>query len=117
LRYNPANLLLDPYARATIVGEVRCRPEVLGHAIENPCAPSRLDSAAHVPRSIVLADMALAVSRPGRALADTILDEVHMRGFTATHPGVPPALRGTCAGLARSAVMVSWPSRTVTSGP
>ena len=35
LRYNPAKLLLDPYARA-IVGEVRYGPEVLGHAVETP---------------------------------------------------------------------------------
>ena len=35
LRYNPAKLLLDPYARA-IVGEVRYGPEVLGHAVDNP---------------------------------------------------------------------------------
>ena len=49
LRYNPAKLLLDPYARA-IHGDVRFGPEVLGHAVENPSAPSPLDSAGHVPR-------------------------------------------------------------------
>ena len=54
LRYNPAKLLLDPYARA-IDGDVRFGPEVLGHAIENPSAPSTLDSASHVPRSLVSA--------------------------------------------------------------
>jgi glycogen operon protein len=41
-----------------------------------------------------------AVWRPGYTLAETILYEVHVRGFTAAHPGVPPALRGTYAGLA-----------------
>jgi isoamylase len=50
LRYNPANLLLDPYARA-IVGDVRYGPEVLGHAVDNPWAPGQLDSATCVPRS------------------------------------------------------------------
>ena len=104
LRYNPAKLLLDPYAR-TIVGEVRYGPEVLDFAVENPCRPSSLDSAAHVPRSMVVADMAPAISRPGRALADTILYEVHVRGFTAAHPGVPAALRGTYAGLAHEAAL------------
>ncbi len=41
LRYNPAKLLLDPYARA-IEGQVRFGPELLGHATDNPSAPSRL---------------------------------------------------------------------------
>jgi isoamylase len=104
LRYNPAKLLLDPYARA-IVGDVRYGPELVDYAVENPRLPSPLDSAAHVPRSIVVAEMAPAVLRPGRAIADTILYEVHVRGFTATHPGVPPALRGTYAGLAHEAAL------------
>ena len=53
LRYNPTKLLLDPYARA-IDGEVRFGPEVLGYDIADPDRPSTLDSAAHVPRSIVV---------------------------------------------------------------
>ncbi|MBV8346154.1 MAG: glycogen debranching protein GlgX [Mycolicibacterium sp.] len=105
LRYNPAKLLLDPYARA-IVGEVRFGPEVFGHDVDDPSSPSQLDSAAYVPRSLVVADMAApATSRPSYPLIDTILYEVHVRGFTATHPGVPPALRGTYAGLAHDAAL------------
>jgi isoamylase len=105
LRYNAAKLLLDPYARA-IVGQVRFGPEVLGQSVENPSAPSSLDSAAHVPRSLVVADAsAPAASGPRRAMADTILYEVHVRGFTATHPGVPERLRGTYAGLAHPAAL------------
>jgi glycogen operon protein len=42
---------------------------------------------------------------PAHALADTILYEVHVRGFTAKHPGVPPELRGTYAGLAHEAAV------------
>ncbi len=103
LRYNPAKLLLDPYARA-IEGQVRFGPELLGHATDNPSAPSPLDSAAHMPRGVVLAGApALAASRPQHALADTIVYEVHVRGFTAAHPGVPPELRGTYAGLVHDA--------------
>ncbi|HUO39361.1 MAG TPA: glycogen debranching protein GlgX, partial [Mycobacterium sp.] len=103
LRYNHAKLLLDPYARA-ITGQVTFGPEVLGHAADNPHAPSALDSAAHVPRSLVTAASPdRHTLRPQRALADTILYEVHVKGFTATHPGVPPRLRGTYAGLAHEA--------------
>jgi hypothetical protein len=71
LRYNPANLLLDPYAHA-IHGHVRYGSEVLRHVVDNPCAPGQLDSAACVPRSLVTADLpAAAASRPSYPLADT----------------------------------------------
>ena len=105
LRYNPAKLLLDPYARA-IHGDVRFGPELLDYATDNAAAPSALDSAAHVPRSLVAAPVSeSAVPGPGYALADTILYEVHVRGFTAAHPGVPAELRGTYAGLAHEAAL------------
>lgn len=53
LRCNPAKLLLDPYARA-ISGQVAFGPEVFGYAVDDPDQPSALDSAGHVPRSIVV---------------------------------------------------------------
>ena len=82
-RYNPAKLLLDPYARA-IHGDVRFGPELLDYAMDNTDAPSPLDSAGHMPRSLVTAPASRPVSPgPGHALADTILYEVHVRGFTA----------------------------------
>src|SRR6202008_5138188 len=87
-------------------GEVRFGPEVLGHSVENPSAPSPLDSAGHVPRSLVSPIVSSsAVAKPRRPLADTVLYEVHVRGFTATHPGVPKELRGTYAGLAHEAAL------------
>jgi isoamylase len=85
---------------------VRFGPEVLGHSVENPLTPSLLDSADHVPRSMVSAAApASAMAKPQHALADTIVYEVHVRGFTATHPGVPQELRGTYAGLAHEAAL------------
>ncbi len=39
------------------------------------------------------------------SFAHTILYEIHVRGFTATHPGVPPPLQGTYAALAHEAVL------------
>jgi isoamylase len=105
LRYNPTKLLLDPYARA-IEGDVRFGPEVFGHSVENPSAPSPLDSAQHVPRSLVSGALPPStVPKPQHELADTVLYEVHVRGFTATHPGVPKELRGTYAGLAHEAAL------------
>ncbi len=104
-RYNPAKLLLDPYARA-IDGNVRFGPELLDYAMDNTDAPSPLDSAGQMPRSLVTAAASTPLPPgPGHALADTILYEVHVRGFTAKHPGVPPELRGTYAGLAHEAAV------------
>jgi glycogen operon protein len=107
LRCNPAKLLLDPYARA-ISGEVRFGPEVLGHVPGDPDTPSALDSVAHVPRSLVTGDghgWTTDLPRPGRRYADTIIYEIHVKGFTASHPGIPPALRGTYAGLSHEAAI------------
>jgi isoamylase len=103
---NPAKLLLDPYARA-ISGEVSFGPEVLGYAAGDPGAPSTLDSAGHMPRSLVVgADFAWADDRLlRRRYADTIIYEVHVKGFTMRHPSVPEQLRGTYAGLAHEAAV------------
>ena len=103
MRCNPAKLLLDPYARA-IDGDVRLGPELLDYAPDGGTA-SQLDSANHVPRSLVTGPSPAVASGPGHSLADTILYEVHVRGFTALHPDVPPELRGTYAGLAHEAAL------------
>ncbi len=106
LRCNRSKLLLDPYARAT-TGAVRFGPEVLGHDIDDPDRPSALDSVDHVPRSLVV-DPTFAWtdgSHQRRRLADTVIYEVHVKGFTMRHPDVPPAVQGTYAGLAHPAAV------------
>jgi isoamylase len=106
LRCNPAKLLLDPYARA-ISGTVSYGPEVQGHAQDDPDTPSPLDSAAHTPKGLVV-DPAFGwqdTGRPWHRYADTVLYEVHVKGFTMRHPGIPPELRGTYAGLAHEAAI------------
>src|SRR5580693_9217578 len=105
VRCNPAKLLLDPYARA-ISGSVTFGPEVFGYAAEDPDAPSVADSAASVPRSLVMAEDAFRWregTHPRHRFSDTIIYEMHVKGFTMRHPGVPPELRGTYAGLAHEA--------------
>jgi isoamylase len=106
LRCNPAKLLLDPYARA-FTGAVRFGPEVLGYDPGDPDAPSAADSAGHVPRSLVVDDKFAwnSSARPGHRYSDTVIYEVHVKGFTMRHPGVPERLRGTYAGLAHEAAI------------
>jgi len=107
IRCNPAKLLLDPYARA-FTGDVRFGPEVLGYADGDPDVPSDADSAASVPRSLVVAEESFPWQDRARAkhtYADTIIYEVHVKGFTMRHPEVPPELRGTYAGLGHQAAI------------
>jgi isoamylase len=106
-RCNARKLLLDPYARA-IDGRLRWDAAVFGHAGTDAFGPpSPLDSAPFVPRSVVV-DTAFdweGDSLPNRSWQDTVIYELHVKGFTAQHPEVPEALRGTYAGLAHPSVI------------
>jgi isoamylase len=100
-RCNSSKLLLDPYARA-IEGAVdwdqACFPYIFGQEE----TPDQSDSAPHVPKSIVhnpYFDWG-ADRSPATPLHETVIYEVHVKGFTARHPDIPPQLRGTYAGLA-----------------
>ena len=78
-----------------------------GYSADDPDAPSTLDSSAHLPRSLI-ADEAFSWSDCAplrRRYADTVIYEVHVKGFTMRHPGVPAELRGTYAGLAHEAAI------------
>ncbi len=116
LRCNPAKLLLDPYAKA-ISGTVSFGPEVLGQDEADPGKPSTLDSSAHVPRSLVTSTQFdwQDDNRPWHRYADTVLYEIHVKGFTMRHPGVPPELRGTYAGLAHQAAIAHLTGLGVTT--
>jgi isoamylase len=116
LRCNPAKLLLDPYAKA-ISGSVTFGPEVLGQDEADAAKPSPLDSAGHVPRSLV-ADTAFGWQDGDRIrhrTSDTVYYEVHVKGFTMRHPGIPPQLRGTYAGLAHEAAIAHLKGLGVTT--
>jgi glycogen operon protein len=107
VRCNPAKLLLDPYARA-IAGSVSFGPDLFGYAAEDSDAPSDADSAASVPRSLVVAPDNYSWrdgAQPQRRFSDTIIYELHVKGFTMAHPQIPPELRGTYAGLGHEAAI------------
>jgi isoamylase len=116
LHFNPAKLLLDPYARA-FSGSVGFGAEVLDYDAGNPGAPSHLDSAGHMPRSLVSGGKFRWTDGPPmrRRYSDTIIYEVHVKGFTMRHPGVPPRLRGTYAGLAHEAALAHLTDLGVTA--
>ncbi|HEY9412809.1 MAG TPA: glycogen debranching protein GlgX [Jiangellaceae bacterium] len=101
LRFDPAKLLVDPYARA-IDGALTYDDAVFDRT------PDGSDSAPFVPRSVVVGDDGFDWgddASPRVPWAATVVYETHVRGFTMRHPDVPPELRGTYAGLAHPAVI------------
>jgi isoamylase len=96
LRFNPAKLLLDPYARA-----------VHGSYDPHELTYADRDSAPYVPRSVVVDDVFDwgDDTRPRVPWSQTVVYELHVKGFTRLHPEVPEPLRGTYAGLAHPAVV------------
>lgn len=111
-RWNAAKLLLDPYARA-VDGSFTLPPEVYGHVRDWPeqhvadTVRDDRDSAPYVPKAVVVHDDDdwAQDRRPKTPWADTVIYELHVRGFTKLHPDIPPELRGTYAGLAHPAAI------------
>jgi isoamylase len=119
-RFNPAKLLLDPYAKAIDGGVRWAAAETLPYRLGEAGAGEVLDSsddAAAIPRCVVV--------DPGfdwegdRALEtpwdETVIYELHVKGFTRRHPGVREDLRGTYAGLASDAAIEYFTSLGVTA--
>ncbi len=105
-RHNARKLLVDPYARA-LQGELVLADPVFGEAPGQPGVPDLRDSAPWVPRSVVVDDAFDWGDdrRPRTPWPETVVYELHVKGFTARHPGVPEHLRGTYAGLAHPAAL------------
>jgi glycogen operon protein len=107
-RWNPSKLLADPYAKA-YDGDFVVDDAVFGFPPgRDDTHQDHRDSAPYVPKSVVVHDdfpWGEDHHRPHVAWADTVIYELHVRGFTMRHPEVPPELRGTYAGLGHPAVI------------
>jgi glycogen operon protein len=108
LFHNANKLLLDPYARA-----------IEGDFVDDPSVypGSGADSAPCVPRSVVVHDGFPwgDDKHPKIPWDDTVIYELHVRGFTMQHPDIPPELRGTYIGLAHPAAIDHLRSLGVTA--
>jgi isoamylase len=108
-RFNPAKLLIDPYAKS-IDGTLRWDDALFGYTIGHPeqdLSRDDRDSAPFVPKSVVVDryfdwrnDSQLHIP-----WHETIIYELHVKGFTMQHPEIPADLRGTYAGLAHPAAI------------
>jgi len=108
-RFNPAKLLIDPYAKA-VSGTIRWSDELFGYTIGDPDADLSLDgrdSAAAMPKCLVVdSSFTWGDDRaPGTPWNRSVIYEAHVRGMTMRHPGVPEHLRGTYLGLASDPIV------------
>jgi len=117
LRCNPAKLLADPYAKA-LSRNIQWGPAMFSYPLGgDEMALESSDSAPSAPRSFVI-DTSFDWGddpRPTYPAEQTVLYELHVKGFTHCHPGVPAPLRGTYAGLASPAALEAITSLGVTT--
>ena len=120
-RFNPAKLLIDPYAKA-IEGPVAWeRGNTLPYAPSSDehadLTPDGEDDAAAIPKCLVVdPHFDWQDDRPpATPWHDTVIYEVHVKGFTKRHPGVRDDLRGTYAGLAAEESLAYFQSLGVTA--
>ena len=117
-RFNANKLLIDPYAKS-LIGDLRWDEALFGYR-QGPKQEWRADgrdSQQFVPKCVVIdptfnwdGDRQLNVP-----MADTILYELHVKGFTQLHSGVPPEWRGKYLGLTVPAVIDYLKSLGVTT--
>ena len=110
-RFNPAKLLLDPYAKA-ISGTIRWSDALSGYSMDHPIeerdlVPDGTDSAGGLPKSVVI-ESAFSWGddkHPRTPWNRTVIYEAHVKGMTMLHPDVPEELRGTYLGLATDPII------------
>ena len=125
-RFNPAKLLIDPYAKA-IEGDVQYGPQIFGYlksftakgeqAIDPDLTLDETDNAALMPKCLVV-DQSFDWENdraPNIPWHETVIYETHVKGFTQLHPDIPEALRGTYAGLAHPAAIAHLQSLGITA--
>ncbi len=121
-RFNHHKLLLDPYAVAHI-GQLNWKPAIFGYKFESrdDTTFDERDSASCMPKCLVVNPQFDWSGQPARLghlrvnWDETVLYELHVKGFTKQHPDVPEKLRGTYEGLGHENVVEYVRSLGVTS--
>ncbi|HEY5273061.1 MAG TPA: glycogen debranching protein GlgX [Acidimicrobiales bacterium] len=119
-RFNPAKLLIDPYAKA-IDGRIRYdAATVLPYDPDGTAADLEIDNsddALAIPKCVVVNESFDWEDdrRPNHPWPDTVIYETHVKGFTKCHPDVREDLRGTYAGLASDAAIEHFNALGITA--
>lgn len=103
-RFNPHKVLIDPYAK-DVSGPLLWSDALFGYEIGNPLKDLSFDTrdsaAAILKAKVVDTAFTWGNDKPLRTpWHDTVIYELHVKGFTNRHPDIPAPLRGTYAGLA-----------------
>ena len=115
-RCDPSKLLMDPYAKA-IDGQIDGHESLYSYRFSDPSLRNTLDSASHTMTSLVVSpyfDWGHA-RPPNHEYFESVFYEAHVKGLTATHPGIPGEQRGTYMALAHPAMISHLSSLGVTA--
>jgi glycogen operon protein len=105
LRFDPDKVLVDPYA--TRLAPYPGTRDPLSSAGGDDLVRDGLDTAPFVPKAVIEKKIASSAARPERpSPSNRVIYEVHARGFSMRHPGIPQELRGTFAALAHPASLM-----------
>jgi len=118
-RFNHNKLLLDPYAKA-IDGTINWSDAAFGYKVgsdEKDLKMDLRDSASCLPKSVVVNDAFdwEGDEHPRTPWHQTLIYELHVKGYTIRHPSVPKQHRGTYSGLTHPAVIDHLKSIGVTA--
>jgi glycogen operon protein len=117
-RFNPRKLVMDPYAK--VIGRAtRWHDSLFGFRMGQPDdpTPDDRDSAPYAPLAAVVDDAFTwgNDTAPRTPWHETVIYELHVKGYTQLHSHVPEALRGTYLGLASEAAIRHLTSLGVTA--
>jgi glycogen operon protein len=104
-RFNPNKIVMDPYAKS-VARMIRWADEMFGYRVGDSDADLSFDdrdNAAFAPLAAVI-DPAFTwgSDRPLRTpWHNTVIYEMHVRGFSKLHPAIPEGIRGTYEALTR----------------
>jgi len=109
LRFNPNKLVIDPYAKA-LAGQVNWSSPIFpyqpGHADEDRSFDEADDAAGMQKCVVINSYFDWQDDHPlGTPISESIIYELHVKGFTNCHPDVVEEMRGTYAGLATKPVI------------
>jgi isoamylase len=107
--FNPNKLLLDPYAKG-LAGEFAWHSSHYGYGLARDIPNSKMDTRDNAPfmtKGVIVdpARFAPLAKNPPRPWRETLICELHAKGFTMRHPAIPEADRGKFAGLASDAAL------------
>jgi isoamylase len=119
MRFNDSKLLIDPYAKA-IAGTVNWADEMFGYVVgdeKEDLVRDFRDDAWGMPKSVVIDDHFDWGNdkQPKTPLDESVVYEIHVKGFTKLWPHVPQELRGSYAGLGSQAALDYFKNLGVTT--